>query len=172
MSDLPQLQMRHPLGELSPSRSLPEGFRLRNARPDDAEGLARVLSAAFETPWTPVSARAELLDHPQVPTTYLVERGGEVVATASYQLKDETPAAGWVHWVGVHPGARGLGLGEALVHAVLARSALAGHAHVLLTTDDFRLPAIRTYLRLGFAPDPWHPSHPARWARALAETNA
>jgi mycothiol synthase len=37
----------------------------------------------------------------------------------------------------------------------------------VLETDDWRLAAIRTYLRLGFEPDPVEEEHAARWRRVL-----
>ncbi len=41
-----------------------------------------------------------------------------------------------------------------------------GFRRCILRTDDFRLPAIKTYLDLGFAPEMLDESHPERWAKA------
>lgn len=156
--------MRHSLASLPSVRPLPPGFTLRTAHRDDADGLAKVLTAAFDEPWTPERVQHGLLDDPGVPVTFLIEREGEIVATASYQEQAEPdPMAGWVHWVGVHPDARGHGLGEIVSARVVAEAADRGRSCVLLTTDDPRLPAIRTYLKLGFVPDSWHGSHEKRW---------
>ena len=38
-----------------------------------------------------------------------------------------------------------------------------GHPRCFLWTDDFRLPALNIYLRLGFQPAHTHDSHPERW---------
>jgi hypothetical protein len=38
---------------------------------------------------------------------------------------------------------------------------------VVLETDDFRLPAVRTYLRLGFVPEPRTPGEARRWSKVL-----
>ncbi|HHY83306.1 MAG TPA: hypothetical protein GX505_11630 [Clostridiales bacterium] len=38
-----------------------------------------------------------------------------------------------------------------------------GWTSAVLETDDFRLPAIKTYFRLGFQPKFTHESHPDRW---------
>ncbi len=43
----------------------------------------------------------------------------------------------------------------------------AGYRCICLQTDDFRLPAIRTYLKLGFEPLSRDPDTDARWRRAL-----
>jgi hypothetical protein len=37
----------------------------------------------------------------------------------------------------------------------------------VLETDDFRLPAVRTYLRLGFVPEPRTPGEARRWSKVL-----
>ena len=38
-----------------------------------------------------------------------------------------------------------------------------GYADIYLTTDDFRLPALKTYLQLGFLPDMFNEEMPERW---------
>ena len=49
--------------------------------------------------------------------------------------------------------------------AVLKYVALLGYDHAYLLTDDFRLPAIQTYLHLGFAPGRSQTqATPLRWA--------
>ncbi|MCJ7822097.1 MAG: GNAT family N-acetyltransferase, partial [Armatimonadetes bacterium] len=58
---------------------------------------------------------------------------------------------------------RGRGLGRALVLSVLRRLREVGVASATLDTDDFRLPAIRLYLALGFRPELTHESHAERW---------
>ena len=40
---------------------------------------------------------------------------------------------------------------------------------VVLFTDDHRLAAIKTYLKLGFEPQMVHDSHPERWREVLAK---
>lgn len=163
--NLPQLRMRRAdLEGLPEMPSLPSGYALREAGPTDAEALAGVLTRSFDEPWDVAQVRSVLLDHPEVPTTFVIEREGVPVATASYQLMPkEFPESGWVHYVAAEPSESGRGLGYAIVLAVLHRAHEAGRADAFLTTDDPRLPAIRTYLKLGFAPDMWHESHPERW---------
>jgi len=67
-------------------------------------------------------------------------------------------------WVVVDPEHRGRGLGLLVCRAVMRYVARIGYDHAYLLTDDFRLPAIRTYLRLGFEPVAVDSGHPARWA--------
>jgi mycothiol synthase len=56
--------------------------------------------------------------------------------------------------------------------AVLRAAVLAGHTGIYLLTDDHRLPAIRTYLRLGFRPRIHDDATRARWEPILAALNA
>ena len=166
MSDLPQLRMRHDLRVLPEARALPDGAVLRKADLQDIDGIGKVLSEAFGEMWDRQKVLSELLDNAGVPATFAVEMGGEIVATASYQVQTvPDPDAGWVHWVGVSLAARGLGLGEIVSRRVLVEAGERGRSQVFLTTDDPRLAAIRTYDRLGFVPDPWHSSHAERWAK-------
>jgi mycothiol synthase len=50
---------------------------------------------------------------------------------------------------------------------VLAHFAAAGLDQAVLETDAFRLPAVRTYLRLGFVPEPRAPGDARRWSTVL-----
>ncbi len=141
-----------------------EGYQLREATSADAEGIARVLERSFEEPWSVDRVREVLLDHPEVPKTFVVEHVGTLVATTSYQIMPrEWPTSGWVHYVGADPTHGGKGLGYAVVLAVLHEADRDGKLDSMLTTDDPRLPAIRTYFKLGFEPDMWHESHAERW---------
>lgn len=163
--NLPQLRMRRAdLEGLPAMPSLPSGYALREAAAGDAAAIAGVLTRSFVAEWDAARVRSVLLDHPEVPTTFVIDREGVPVATASYQLmpKDH-PQSGWVHYVGAEPSESGKGLGVAVVLAVLHRAKEDGRVDAFLTTDDPRLPAIRTYLKLGFAPDMWHESHAERW---------
>jgi len=166
--EIPQLRLRHPLGNLPSVRFLPQGCQIRVASSEDAEAISMVLTGSFEEPWTSESVLRRLLDDPGVPLTFVAEQDGKIVGTASYQVKTEPdPEAGWLHWVAIHPEARGLALGEIISHRVLQEAFNRKRSCVMLTTDDVRLAAIRTYLRLGFEPDMWHETHESRWAKVM-----
>ena len=95
----------------------------------------------------------------------LAGRGGRY--RAARRLPDRYPEAGYVHYVGVRVSERGRRLGEVVARRVLVHFAAAGLAQAVLETDDFRLPAVRTYLRLGFAPEPRTPGDARRWSKVL-----
>ena len=67
--------------------------------------------------------------------------------------------------VGAGSAFKGNGLGYQVSLAALHRMADEKKQRVILHTDDFRLPAIVIYLRLGFKPEIVHDSHELRWQK-------
>ncbi|MBQ3900864.1 MAG: GNAT family N-acetyltransferase, partial [Clostridia bacterium] len=61
------------------------------------------------------------------------------------------------------PKYQGVGLGTRLNAAAVRCLLENGLETAYLTTDDFRIPAIRSYLRAGFYPDVKDDSHRERW---------
>jgi mycothiol synthase len=96
--------------------------------------------------------------------SFFVEHHGAPVGTAQLELhRDDTYAPlAELGWVAVSPAHRGHGLGYVVCLAVLQRAAVRG-LQVFLRTDDHRLPAIATYLRLGFEPWLRDPTAESRW---------
>jgi mycothiol synthase len=74
--------------------------------------------------------------------------------------------------VAVDPRYRGKGFGRCISLAALIHMSERGCREALLDTDDFRLPAIRTYLALGFVPDMLEADHDDRWNAIFAEFKA
>lgn len=160
-----QLLMRRPNLAALAGLELPPGVSQRDAEPADAAELARLLETAFVDPtWTVERVNRALLEAPDVVRTLLLCEDGKIVATASARLAPERfPGSGYLHWVAADPGRAGRGLGRAISLAVLHVFADLGCRDAVLETDDHRLPAIRTYLNLGFTPEDADPSHPERW---------
>lgn len=134
-------------------RTLPDGFGIRAATTDDDQQLATVLTAAFDEKWDVARVRKDLLEAPDVVRTWVITRGADIVGTASERSDQRYPQDGYVHWVGVDPSATGAGLGMLITEACLVGFTQRGLTTAVLETDDFRQPAIRTYLRLGFLPE-------------------
>lgn len=68
----------------------------------------------------------------------------------SIMLAKETEAVGRLRLLLVEPWARGLGVGETLIAACIARAREAGYAEMVLWTQSILLPARRLYARFGF----------------------
>jgi len=166
----PQLFMRLPeLSDLPPDPPRDPGYTVRAVVPADHGPLAELLSEAFGDKWDTERVAAEFSPGNGVEATYVVvSSAGAVVATASARrLPDRYPQAGYVHYVGVRVSERGRRLGEVITRRVLVHFVAAGLDEAVLETDDFRLPAVRTYLRLGFVPEPRTPGEPRRWSKVL-----
>jgi len=132
-------------------------------------GIAQVLQAAFpELEWPESRVEAALINDNTVRTTFAIHQDEGIVATATVRLDPAFPDSGYLHWVGVLPEHRGKRLGEWVSLAVLHEFTRLGLTDAVLNTDDFRLPAIKTYYRLGFVPEMSHPSHEERWAKIRA----
>jgi mycothiol synthase len=162
----PQLEMERTSLEELPALAQPPGYSLRAYQPGDAAAWCRLVNEGIGGEWTEERFQAETaraLDFQPADLIFaLADR--EVTGTAwALRLPDSPRDLGWVHMVAVAAGCRGRGLGRALVLATLRRFQELGLARAVLKTDDFRLPAIRVYLGLGFRPVLSHESHPARW---------
>lgn len=147
-----------------------EPVAVRAASPADAGGLALLLGAAFpEQSWDVARVMRDLFEPDDVAETYVVERDGRIVATASVRYHARFPQSGYVHWVGVDPAYRGLRLGTIVMARVIRRFLADGRRSAMLETDDFRLPAIVSYLGQGFVPQYPEPDHEARWSRIFEQ---
>jgi D-xylonolactonase len=170
----PQLVMRrHHLNGL-PELNVESPYVLRTYQPGDEVSAAECLARAFDEPWTPTMVMDELAANERTWAMYVVVLGDLVVATTTARQSDE-PDLGYVHWVATHPDHTGRRLGYQVSLAVLHEFVRRGATRAILTTDDPRLPAIQTYLNLGFEPDITDASHPERWAKvreALAKGRA
>jgi len=163
---LPQIRMKRPdLNGLLEMPVLPEGYELMRADEKDGGAIAELMTTAFEDQvWTAERALNELICNPSCKPTFMIKHEGKAVATATLLFEPENhPGAGTLHWVASDPNHRGKQLGLIVCLAVLYAAKEAGCQYSLLLTDDPRIPAIKTYLKLGYVPDCWHESHEARW---------
>ncbi len=166
-----RLFMRRPwLDDLPAGPALPSGYVLRTYQSADLPLLARLLNRAFGAgSWDEARTERALLDDPSVLATYVVARGGALVATASVRVLAEYPGSGYLHWVGTNPDEQGKGLGTLVSLRVLRHFKEMGLRDAVLETQTFRAAAVRTYLRLGFVPEYRYgdPDGQLRWARLL-----
>ena len=88
------------------------------------------------------------------------DTGAPAATAAAMRLSD---AEGELGWVVSDPDHRGRRLGRWVCAAVVKRFLECGNCSISLRTDDFRLPAIRVYLELGFVPIIDGPDMQGRW---------
>ncbi|MBX3011162.1 MAG: GNAT family N-acetyltransferase [Caldilineaceae bacterium] len=152
-----QLRMVWPKSKLDqpPSVQVPAGYQLRTYRPGDEPSFFHIMSLAGFERWD----MAALLPWFQkiLPAGWFVVENlanQQLVATAMavHNPSAYYPFGGELGWVAAHPDHKGQGLGYAVCGAVTGRLLRGGYTSIYLNTDDHRLPAIRTYLKLGYRP--------------------
>ncbi len=163
-----QLRMVWPKTMLNqpPAVNVAPGYRLRTYRPGDEPQFFHVMSLAGFERWD----MAQLLPWLQkiVPEGWFLveeEATGQLVATAmaNHNPNPYYPFGGELGWVAAHPDHKGKGLGMTVCAAVVTRLLRGGYTSIYLNTDDERLPAIKTYLTLGFRPLILTADMTARW---------
>ena len=170
LNDLPALSL-----------SLPEGYVCRPMAADQAWAYLEVMNRS--------NYAGEIGDHwfertfladPEYDPAHLQiiwkgnskrdsKRDRPVAAAAAWHRVVEGERWGMLHWVGVVDTERGKGLGKAVSVAALQRLRQRGFERAVLTTGDWRLPAVATYLGLGFRPWPTDSAPQKVWDRVLAD---
>ena len=93
---------------------------------------------------------------------------GEICATAA-AVRGGGAEHGYLHFVGVRPQRAGLKLGYCVSCAATESFKADGCTDAALNTDAHRSAALKTYLRLGYRPQPRHEAHGEIWTKALRE---
>ncbi len=104
----------------------------------------------------------------QLADTLFVEQDGKPVATVT-AIVHPAKKQGYVHMVAAHPACRGRGVGALLNQLACARFWEAGCESAWLTTDDFRIPAVKSYLSAGFLPVDCDADMTDRWEKLLTK---
>jgi len=163
--DLPALRMWRPSKPL-PVCSLPQGYSIRLLA--DNEGEAWCTCLLNDMGIDVISQelfKEKMLDDADVPenSIFCVEDENHIpIATATAQLKKDGNVA-TLHMVGAKESERGKGIGLAVCAAAVQKHLDDGCEGCFLTTHDWRLPAVKHYLKLGFMPVLNHESMRGRW---------
>ncbi len=151
----PQLLMKRRNLEGLDKPVLPRGYSLRTYQDGDDTHWANIISRAFRTECSATVFKREIAEQRafQPERVFFLLHRGQPVGTATAWFKpDFGPRSGYLHMVALLPEHTGKGLGRILSSAVLSFFKEHGLSCAFLHTDDERLPAIRTYLELGFEP--------------------
>lgn len=149
--------MRRPdLGNL-PQVQLPDGYNLRIFQPQDEQAWEQVVGEAFEREDQDGFFDKRMRQDPDYfnpNSIFMLWRGSKPVATASAWLRSAYGSqVGYLHKVAVLSSERGKGLGYQISLACLYKMIEDGRTSAALRTQVKRIPAIKTYLKLGF--EPW-----------------
>ncbi len=148
-----QLEMvREPAGDLSIGDAR-DGYLLRQYETRDRDSYLELFHLAFETSDPLPDVLATQLDD----GFFVIEHGdtGVLVASCVAQAKPRVryPEGGELGWLVADPAHAGRGLGTLVAALVTKRLADEGYEQAYLLTEDFRLPALSIYLKLGWQPN-------------------
>jgi mycothiol synthase len=177
-----QLRMLRPHLEDLPAIAVPAGYHLRTYRPGDEGAWAEIMGSSdgLGREWTVEKVRERMIEREQFEpagmffATCDAEGGKPVASATAWRQPVRQRALGNVHMVCALDAHRGRGLGRLVTLAVLRYLRERGFQMADLSTDDFRLAAIKSYLGLGFVPvyltDPDRiDDHEARWSAIFAK---
>ena len=164
---LPQLIMYADLANL-PELNLPQDISIRSYKEGEESLWLNIIDTAFESSYN-------FDEYMKKDSAYKPERilfaciDGKPVATASaWYVERYGEDTGYLHMVGALPEYKGRKLGYLISLAAMIKMKQDGFKRVVLQTDDFRLPAIKIYLDLGFEIDlNSHKSIPERWEKIM-----
>lgn len=162
-----QLRMVRPNLEDLPELELPVGYGMRTYRTGDEVHWARIISDSFggrertaQDTENEITGRDVFLPD----GLYFATHQGVPVGTAcAWRQSVDEKDVGYVHMVGVVAEHTGHKLGKWVSLAVLCYFRDNNFKCSMLDTDDFRIPAIKTYLNLGFIPVYVEQGQPERW---------
>ena len=103
-------------------------------------------------------------EHYKKEDTFFIIYNGEEVATITVICNSENKE-GYIHMVATIPQARGKGIGNLMSFLAVKVLKERNMKTAYLTTDDFRLPAIKTYLKSGLFPDLSTEDFKNRWEK-------
>jgi mycothiol synthase len=154
----PETRPGHP-----PTVAVHPGYTLRQYKPDDREAYFKLLASAGMSP-----CRLEYWEDHLLPDGFFViehDESWSLVATcmASHHPAPRHPRAGNLGWLAADPAHRGRQLGQAVTAAVTARLIAGGYRRIYLETHDFRLAAIKIYLKMGWVPLLYQEDMHDRW---------
>jgi mycothiol synthase len=145
---------------------LPPDYELRIFRPEDGDAYLALMHGAGFTQFDE-EALQRWLDL-VLPDSFFVVTHGPTGALAATVLAAHHPSllhpfGGELGWVAGSQAHAGRGLGRAVCSAVVRRFISAGYKRIYLKTEDWRLPALKVYLTLGFVPFLYAPDMVGRW---------
>jgi mycothiol synthase len=153
---------------------LPSGYRLRTYRPGDEPRFFKLMELAGWSDWDDEKLKPSLAKIlPEGWFMVIHEKSNEIVATAMalHNYTGLYPFQGNLGWLAGDPAHAGKGLGMAVSTAVTSRLIQAGYRAIRLGTEDWRLAALKIYLKLGYIPVLYEPGMAERWQIICTQLN-
>lgn len=150
----------------------PAPYRTRTADESDEDAF---LSLMQDCGWEFTRERTDYCYARLLPGGWWVvtDELGAIVASAMglHNYSGRSPLSATLGWVACSAEHRGNKLGSVVVSAVVDRLLQIGYREIELYTEAFRLPAIKSYFRLGFVPYIYDQRVQMTWQRVCEEIN-
>ena len=162
-----QLRMvRHDLESL-PRLQCPDNYHIRTYRKGDEAHWALIMDKAFvDLGRTAQDAYANVINQPNFDPNgfcFVVHKNRPIGTACGWNRCIGNKQIGYIDMLAVLPEHTGHKLGKWLTVFLLHYFRTQHVTAVMLDTDDFRLPAIKNYLNLGFVPTYLRKNHAQRW---------
>jgi len=167
----PQLVMFRDSLEALPKITLKDGYTIRSFQNGDEKHWERIIQQSFgkEISFQRTMKEDEAFCPERIKFVCYQD---QPVATASAWYRQKWgPNTGYLHMVGCDKQQTGIKLGYWVSLAALYQFQYEGRINAILETDDFRLPAIKTYLNLKFEPHIIHDNQHDRWTQIVNKLN-
>ncbi len=160
-----QLQMSIPaeVAVTLPPWKPPDGYIVRGYQPDDEDGWLRLMELAGFGGWDRAKLESYLAEPERRDGSRVIVCDTDIVAATFASRRSVEPPVGALDYVIGHPEHKGRQLGCCVCAAVVCYLVSRGYERIVLSTDDWRLPALKTYLKLGFLPNLCREDMPDRW---------
>ncbi len=174
-----QLVMEALVSERKEEKKLPVGYcyeRFNGSEKDVADWKTIIMEPPGSPSGPDLCYQRMILNYPDcVPEKDIhFISNAEDIRVATITTITHADGSGYVHMVKAKLSERGKGLGHAMADYALRIFAERNVERVVLTTDDERLPAIKTYLDAGFLPVIYHDPDSdmeVRWNKILLKLN-
>jgi len=155
----------------APAFKFPEGFTVAPYREGDWESWCRCcidgelgLTEISEEQFDKIMGSDDKVRLENI--FFVLSPEGRAVGTVTYQHREDKSEAN-VHMVSVEREYRGMGISAPMVAHAVKKMIDEGVSKIYLSTDDWRIPAIKTYLKCGFAPIIDSDEMAGRWGKII-----
>lgn len=149
----------------------PTGYVVRGYESGDEDSWLQLMALAGFSGWDRSTFDTHFAEPERPEGSRVIVHSDQIVAAALASQRSIEPPVGGLDYVICDPEHKGNRLGCTVCAAVIRYLLLKGYREVRLNTDDWRLAAIKTYLKLGFAPDLCREDMPDRWQIIYQQLN-
>ena len=146
----------------------PQDYQIRLYQKGDEESFFKIMALSGWEGWNQAVLDpwlAKIIPNSWFMLIHIKSKNIVSTAMGLHNYKGIYPFWSELGWLASDPEHSGKGLGYVVSASVTERLMEAGYQYIQLFTEDFRLPAIKTYLKLGYIPSIIEDGQLERWKR-------